>query len=145
MKGRKGLLTAISISSVLSLVWMAVNPPNSPNLTKKKRRREGTDEVKLWNNFVSRIWRDNIKRMTARYSLDSLNQPANHEAPERDNYVFTLFSNVTETYCSTHTSTLSFLTAAECQSHMFCWSLWLGYTTAGMKNSLTASSHSYEP
>lgn len=28
-------LTAISISSVLSFAWMAVNPPNSPNWTKK--------------------------------------------------------------------------------------------------------------
>ena len=104
MKGGTGLLTAISISSVLSLVWMAVNPPNSPNLT-KKRRREGTDEVKLWNDFVSCIRWDNIKRMAARYSLDSLNQPANREAPERDNYVFTLFNNVIETSCSTHTNT----------------------------------------
>lgn len=36
MKGRD-ILTAISISSELSLVWMAANPPNSPNFTTKKR------------------------------------------------------------------------------------------------------------
>lgn len=35
------ILTAISISSVLSFAWMAVNPPSSPNFTKKKEKEKG--------------------------------------------------------------------------------------------------------
>ncbi len=45
MKVRESLLTAISISSELSFVWMAVNPPNSPNLTKKEKGEETDEEI----------------------------------------------------------------------------------------------------
>lgn len=40
--------------------------------------------------------------VTAHYSLDSPNQPANHEAPERDNCFQLVYSAMTLNYYEAH-------------------------------------------
>lgn len=42
----RDVLTAISISSELSLVWMAANPPNSPNFTAKREKKKKKEHKK---------------------------------------------------------------------------------------------------
>lgn len=76
---KKFYLTAISISSVLSFVWMAENPPISPNLTKA-----GEENIIIVlhcdHNYIIHIY-----IQVTSHLLDSPSQPANHEAPETEN------------------------------------------------------------
>lgn len=71
-------LTAISISSALSLAWMAVNPPSSPNWKRQTNQTKVIGKAGTWTAQV-----DNM----ALYSLDSPNRPTNREAPKRHNDV----------------------------------------------------------
>lgn len=53
---RRLILTAISISSELSLVWMAVNPPSSPNFTTKKTKRKTQKSNKIDIDVYGQMW-----------------------------------------------------------------------------------------
>lgn len=58
----------------------------SSQLSKLEKNERKVDIWGKTDTTVAYVYGHNI-RVTAYYSLDSPNQPANHEAPERENYI----------------------------------------------------------
>lgn len=86
-------------------VELRLDGSESSQLSKlDKKRREGG----IWDKTdttMAYVYEDNIW-VTAHYSLDSPNQPANHEAPERDHYDFRGFIKQCKLLWHTHTQVI---------------------------------------